>query len=104
MATYEEIFSLRNNSDIKNRVAVACVITAEKIRAGTAPFTTDHVNRTAHEAFAQRVLQNPMSVADSVYWAVLGANSDATVIQITGASDAAIQGNTDAVVEDLLAI
>ena len=104
MATYEEIFSLRNNSDLKNRVTVARVVAAEKIRAGTTPFLSDHVNRTAHEAFAKSVLQNPSSVAQSVYWAVLGANSDATVIQITGASDAAIQGNTDAVVEDLLAL
>ena len=104
MATYEEIFSLRNNSEVKNRVTVACVVAAEKIRAGTAPFLSDHANRTAHETFAKSVLQNPDSVAQSVYWAVLGANAEFTVAQITGASDAAIQANTDAVIEDLLAL
>jgi hypothetical protein len=85
-------------------VTVACVVTAEKIRAGTAPFEVGHAKRSAHETWAQQALANPASVADSVFWAVLGANASATVEQITGASDAAIQTNTDAVVEDLLAI
>jgi len=29
MASYTELFGLRNDSDLRNRVAVACVVTAE---------------------------------------------------------------------------
>jgi hypothetical protein len=29
MATYKDLFDLRNNAELRNRVAVACVIAAE---------------------------------------------------------------------------
>ena len=44
---------------------------------------------------------NPISVAETVYYAVVAANKSATVSQITGASDAAIQSNVDDVVDNL---
>ena len=44
MATYLEIFDLRSNSALKNRIGVACVVAAEAIRTEAAG-TTNHANR-----------------------------------------------------------
>lgn len=91
MATYDELFGLRNNSALKNRVTSAVVISAETVMnedGGTA----NHANRLV---WAKGVFASPNTEANRMFWAVLAANSDATVAQITGATDIAIQTNVD---------
>lgn len=95
MATYEELFKLRNASALKNRVAVAVAIAAEKIRIEDSG-TANHVNRLI---WAKQAMENPERVGEQVYFAILAANKDATVAQITSATDAAIQSNVDAAVD-----
>ena len=66
MATYEEIYGLKNETAMINKVAVACVIVADKIRAGTDPFLVGHSNRTNHITWAKECLANPRSKAEPV--------------------------------------
>ena len=87
MATYAELFTLRSNSDLKNKITVACIIAAESIR-NEAPATANHDNRLL---WAKAVFANPEVEADRMLWAVFAQNASATVAQITGATDAAIQ-------------
>ena len=91
MATYNEIYSLHNNSELKNKVTVACIVAAEGIMAeeGT---VDNHANRLI---WASSVFQNPQSEATRMYWAVLAANNTTDVGTITGATDATIQTNVD---------
>ena len=81
MATYQEIFGLYRDSTIRNRVSVAVIIKADAIRQGATP--------SAEEiAWAKTAFISPIRVADEVLMAVLAANKDNSVAQITGASDA----------------
>lgn len=91
MATYAELFDLRNDSALKNRVSAAVIIAAETVmnELDTVP---NHANRLI---WAKGVFANPGTESDRMFMAVLAANSDASVAQIQGASDAAIQTNVD---------
>ena len=91
MATYEELFGLRNNSALKNKVTSAVVIAAETVMNESAA-TDNHANRAI---WAKAVFANPTAEANRMFWAVLAANNGAAVGAITGASDAAIQTNVD---------
>jgi hypothetical protein len=95
MASYTELFALRTDSPLKNRVIVACVVAAEAIRTelGSVP---NHANRLAWSA---AVFANPDREGDRMYWAVLAANKSATVGNIQNATDAAIQTAVDAAVD-----
>lgn len=95
MATYAELFELRGNSTLRNRVAVAMIIAAETIR-GEDGGTVNHANRLL---WAKDVFEGGLSQAQDMLAAVLAANESATVAQITGATDAGIQANVDAVVD-----
>jgi len=92
VATYAELFALHNNSALRNRVQTAVLIAAETVmtEVGT---TTNHANRLL---WAKAVFAGPVREAERMFMAVLAANSEFTVVQITGASDAAIQANVDA--------
>lgn len=94
MATYQELFDLRSNSDLRNKVAVACVKKAQALLDGTP--TTDQV------AWASSTLASPIAQADKIFAYVLAANSAATVAQITSATDAAIQTNVDTAADALI--
>ena len=95
MATYTELFDLRSNSDLRNRVAVALIIAAETVR-GEDGGTTNHANRLI---WAKQVFEGGLAQANQMLAAVLAANASSTVSQITSATDAAIQTNVDAVVD-----
>ena len=87
MATYQELFDLRSNDALRNKVAVACIVASEAIR-------TEAVNTTNHAArlvWAKAVFQNPNSESERMLWAILAQNAALTVSQITTASDASIQ-------------
>lgn len=99
MATYLELESLRNNSELRARIRVATGVAADTIRGevGTTP------NHTARLAWAKLVFEKPAEMGDQLFWAVLVANKSATLANITGAPDTAIQTNVDAAV-DLFAV
>lgn len=95
MATYTELFGLHNNSELRNKVVVACIVAAESIR-NEADTTANHTNRLI---WAAGVFANPMGEANRMYWALLAGNKDATIQQIQDASDAAIQAKVEAAVD-----
>jgi len=94
MATYSELFDLRSNSALKNKITVACVIASESIRTED-PGTANHAARLA---WAKAVFAAPEAEAERMFMAVLAQNAAATVAAITGATDAAIQTAVDAAV------
>ena len=91
MATYSELYDLRNNSALKNKVAIAVIVAAETIM-GEDGGTPNNANRLV---WAAGVFANPRVESDRMFMAVLAANAGSSVAQITGASDAAIQANVD---------
>lgn len=93
MATYAELFELRGNSGLKNKVTVAVIVAAEAIRATDPPDTAPRI------AWAKAAFENPSGEAGRMLMAVLAANKDADVSQIENASDGAIQTQVDAAVD-----
>lgn len=87
MATYTELFGLRANDSLRNKIIVACIIAAEAIRNEAAE-TANHANRLV---WAAAVFASPTSEAERMLWAVLAQNAAQSVATITGATDAAIQ-------------
>ena len=94
MATYLELRDVFSDSDLIRKLETAVVIAAHGLSAGTPT--------TAEKAWIASVLANPKTVAAQATLFVLAANSGATVAQILGATDAAIQTNVDAVVPILV--
>jgi len=95
MATYEELFNLRNDTAFRNKVAVAIGVAADAIRVEDAG-TANHANRLI---WAKQALENPGRMAEQVHFSVLIANKAATVSAIQSATDSAIQANVDAVID-----
>lgn len=95
MATYQELFSLRSNSGLLNRVAVACVIAAETIRTED-PGITNHAARLV---WAKATFSNPQVKAAQMWMTVLAANKDATLDQIQVVTDETLQTRVDAAVD-----
>lgn len=94
MATYAELYDLRSDSALRNRVLVACAIAAEAIRIED----SGAANHAARLTWSKAVFADPNREAERMLWAVLAANKSATVAQITGASDATIQTAVNAAV------
>ena len=94
MATYAELYDLRSDSDLQDKIAVACVIAAEAKLSGTPS--------AAEATWAKSVLASPGGTANSVINAVLAANKGIAAATILAASDASIQANVDSVVDGLI--
>lgn len=94
MATYAELLLLSENDTLRNKVRVACVIAAEKVRV-EAVGTPNH---DARLLWAKSVYASPESVTQRMLWAVLAQNAAATFAAISGASDATVQNAVDAAV------
>lgn len=90
MATYVELYNLRN-SDLRNRVMMACIIAAETVMNEDAG-VPNHTNRLL---WAKAVFQDPRVETARMYMAVLAANNTAAIAAITGATDTTIQTNVD---------
>jgi hypothetical protein len=91
MATYIELLDIYNDSTFRQKIAVACVISADTIRteaAGTA-------NHTTRVAWAKKVYASPTNVANEMIWAVLAQNKAVVKASILAASDASIQTAVD---------
>ena len=83
MATYQELMDCSNDSGLRQRMAVACVIAAEAIRTNGS-VTATQLN------WARSVYSNPGEVADKMMWPVLAQNAAAAKALILGATDAAL--------------
>lgn len=94
MATYAELDQAAQNDLLRLKVRVACIIAAEAIRneAGTTP---NNANRLL---WAKRVFAHPVQESERMLWAVLAQNQGATLAQITGASDSAVQSAVNSAV------
>lgn len=95
MATYQELFDIRNDTTLHDKVTIASVIKAQTLLDGTP--TQDEVD------WAMVTLDDPNSRANQIMYYVLAANNAATVAQILAATDAAIQTNVDNAVDALTA-
>ncbi len=95
MATYLELYSARNDSNLQDKVMVAITVAAEAIRVDVSP----PANQTQREAWASAALANPESKLNEMMWALIAANKDATLNNILEASDASIQTNVDDAVD-----
>ena len=87
MATYVELRHLFSDGALANRIEVACIVAAEAIRSES-DATANHANRLK---WAQNTFNSPKDAANKMVMAVLAANKDATVVQITGATDVTLQ-------------
>ncbi len=96
MATYQELFDLRRNQVLLDKVTVAVVVAAETVYA-EAVGTSNHANRII---WAREAMTNPSGMAKVFMGPVIVANKAATVAQIVGAADTLIQTNVDDVVDD----
>lgn len=96
MATYAELFELRSNSPLRNRVAVAIVVKAQDLIDGASP-------TAAEITWANAALSSPVDMAGHILNYVLAANKGASENEILGASDPAIQTNVNAAVDALIA-
>lgn len=95
MATYLELFALKNDSNLQDRVQVAVIVAAETVR------TDDNApsNQAARLVWAAAAMQDPVGESRRMLWAVLAANKDATTDQILAADDATLQARVDAAVD-----
>jgi hypothetical protein len=91
MATYEELYNLRNESGLKNKVTTACIIAAETVMNELVT-VDNHANRLL---WAKSVFANPASEAERMFMAILAANQAADSAVILAATDASIQSNVD---------
>ena len=95
MATYAELLTATENGTLRNKVRVAIVIAAEKIRT-EAGSVTNHANRLL---WAKGAFADPDGTTGRMLWAVLAQNQTTPIASILGASDAAVQTAVDAAVD-----
>ena len=97
MATYTELFELRQDSDLINRIAIAISIKAQVYIDGATP-TTDQLNWSA------KVLPpaGGRTEAEKLLQYLLASNNTATISQITGSTDATLQTAVDDAVDALV--
>lgn len=95
MATYAELLTASGNDALRQKVRVACVLAAEKVRTES----TSIANHTSRLAWAKAVYANPEAEGNRMVWAVLAQNAAQTLAVIIGASDASVQTAVDAAVD-----
>ena len=102
MATYLELRNLYNDSELRNRVAVAIAIAADTVMRGTdnvAPFSQTAGDHDLRVIWAKGALGNTEGFTPPFWQSALAANSTLTVAQITGATDAALQSKINEAVD-----
>lgn len=96
MATYEELRALAGDSPLSQKVEIATIIAANNLLTGSPSPTADE------QKWAAAVFAAPAREGRKALMSVLAANNSASVAAITGASDAQIQNNVNAVVPALV--
>lgn len=95
MANYEELFDLRRNQMLLDKITTAIAVAADTIRT-EAGGTANHANRVI---WSREAAKSPHQMAGVFMTMVLAANKGASPGAISGASDTAIQTNVDAVID-----
>lgn len=95
MATYTEIFGLRTNSDLINRITVAIAIKAQTLLDAASP-TAKQVK------WAEAAIADPHGKAAVILNYLLAKNAASTVAQITAVADATMQTQVNAVIDKLI--
>lgn len=90
MATYLELAALYDNAPLRQRIEVALLIRAQGYLEAATP-------TQQQRAWARYVFEAPQSEARRMLMFLLAKNSGLTVANITGASDATLQSQVDAV-------
>ncbi len=101
MATYTELYTLFQDSDLRNRIAVAIAVAADTIlndNDDTDP-PWGQTNNANRKIWAKQALSHPSATAKNMIPAVLAANKSASVSAIQTAADTAIQDNVNALVD-----
>lgn len=104
MATNAELEGLFGNGDLINRVQASLAKVVYEISTGGddgAPYDQAAGAHDKRVVWAASILSNPQGRAKAVLILVLGGNSTATVAQITGATDSALDTNVREVVDAL---
>lgn len=83
MATLLELLTCRGDLGLQQRVLAASIVVAEAVRSED----SGTPNHGARLTWARRVFENPQSAAESMLWAVLAQNHEATTAQIINATD-----------------
>ena len=99
MATFAELVTASANATLVEKIKIATLVAADNIRlegAGVA-------HHLARVKWAARVFNDPEAEATRMIWPVLIQNRAATLAQITGANDAAVQTAADAAVSVVIA-
>jgi hypothetical protein len=95
MATFQELFDLRANADLRNKVSVAIVKKAQSLIDISVP-SANQIQ------WANQALLDPLAMTTKLFPYVLAQNSGATVTAILAASDSAIQTSVDAAADKLI--
>lgn len=94
MATYAELYDLRQDAALRNKVAVAVTIKAQTI--------FDLASPTAKQlAWAALAISGPDELAIQYLKYLMAKNAASTVAQINAASDATVQAAINALVDKL---
>ena len=96
MASYIDLFELRSDSVLINRIAVAVTIKAQNYVDGATP-SSDQLT------WASRVLNAPRPEAEKLLHYLVALNHTATIPQITGVDDPTLQIAVDAGVDAFVA-
>lgn len=94
MATYAELFDLRQNSVILNKITSAVAVKAKSV--------IDGAGTAGQKAWAREAIKTPRETARDLIWFVLVANKGSSKTQIIAAGDTAVQNNTDTAIEDVI--
>lgn len=96
MASYIDLRNLATNESLlQNRVEMAVVIAASGILTNPLETSPERI------AWAQQAVANPEVWARRCLYLLLAADNAASIAQINGAGDPAIQTRVDAVVDSL---
>lgn len=96
MASYAELYDLRSNSALRNKIAVAVAKKAQLLIDSANP-------SNAQITWANSALTSPTAKAETLLTYLLAANSAASVGQIQGVADADVQAAVNAAVDKLIA-
>jgi hypothetical protein len=94
MATYAELLTASENEALRNKIRVALVIAAERVRTDATP----PANQAARLVWAREVFLGGGNV-ESMMRVVLAQNASAPLASILAASDAAVLTAVEAAID-----
>ena len=95
MATFTELFNLRNESVLLNKLPAPICIKCKAIIDDTGA-------NAVQKDWARKGYENPESLKGLIIWPILIANKDKTVAQIRAATASSIQTNVNDTINDLI--